>query len=146
MGLKAHGKCGVCFCRWWLWWLFTHVLLEKLSPAASMSKGVWDQTVESSFLWIVGPRRGDFYFFILCKPTMKLRGNKAVVGLGLCKRGRWVGQKKSDIHPSPLYLLDIADGWPPQAKHQPYPQLAQKEDRGGGCGRSGQQCLWQLPS
>lgn len=54
-------------------------------------------------------------------------------GLWLYKRGRvggaegrGRGQEKSGIHPGLLYLLDIADRWPPGAKHHFYPPVAQK--------------------
>ena len=46
-------------------WLKARVLLEKMSPAAGLSKAVWGQTVDSSFLWPVGLWRGDSHFFLL---------------------------------------------------------------------------------
>lgn len=51
-------------------WLKT-LLLEKRSPAAGVSKAVWDQTVDSSFLWPVGLGRGDFHFFLLYEFQME---------------------------------------------------------------------------
>lgn len=51
-------------------------------------QAVWDQTVDSSFFWTVGPGRGSFHIFILYKPKWSRRANKTVLRLGLCKEGR----------------------------------------------------------